>query len=108
MSAATAASGMVDMAFKPAVIVIGAGPCGLTLCNLLGSMQVPTLLIERNSSTVNEPRAVSIDDESLRTMQAIGLDAEVLSDKSFERALPIGHALEPVHLLAVAQEDERR
>ena len=79
MSAATAASGMVDMAFKPAVIVIGAGPCGLTLCNLLGSMQVPTLLIERNSSTVNEPRAVSIDDESLRTMQAIGLDAEVLS-----------------------------
>ena len=41
--------------------------------------KVPTLLIERNSSTVNEPRAVSIDDESLRTMQAIGLDAEVLS-----------------------------
>ena len=36
------------------------------------------------------------------------LDAEVLPDKSFERALTIGHALEPVHLLAVAQEDERR
>lgn len=70
---------MTDMTFKPAVIVIGAGPCGLTLCNLLGSLQVTTLLIERNSSTVNEPRAVSIDDESLRTMQAIGLDAEVLS-----------------------------
>ena len=70
---------MTDMTFKPAVIVVGAGPCGLTLCNLLGSLQVPTLLVERNSSTVNEPRAVSIDDESLRTMQAIGLDAEVLS-----------------------------
>ena len=55
------------------VIVVGAGPTGLTLVNLLGSYGVRVLLIERNAATVAEPRAVSIDDESLRTMQAVGI-----------------------------------
>lgn len=60
------------------IIVIGAGPTGLTLANLLGVYGVRTLVVERNASTVSEPRAVSIDDESLRTMQAAGLIDTVL------------------------------
>lgn len=60
------------------VLIVGAGPTGLTLANLLGGFGVKTLLVERNVSTVDEPRAVSIDDESMRTMQAIGLDKLVL------------------------------
>jgi 3-(3-hydroxy-phenyl)propionate hydroxylase len=62
-----------------AVIVVGAGPTGLTLANLLGAYGVDTLLVERNAATVTEPRAVSIDDESLRTMQCAGLAEVVLS-----------------------------
>lgn len=57
--------------------IVGAGPIGLTLANLLGLAGVDTVLVERNSETVQEPRAVSIDDESLRVMQAIGLVDEV-------------------------------
>lgn len=60
------------------VIVLGAGPTGLTLANLLGGYGVRTLLLERNASTVDEPRAVSIDDESLRTAQSAGLIDEIL------------------------------
>ncbi len=60
------------------VIVIGSGPIGLTLANLLGVQGVRTLIVERNATTVQEPRAVSIDDESLRTMQAAGVVDEVL------------------------------
>ena len=60
------------------VIVIGSGPIGLTLVNLLGTMDVRCLLVERNLTTVQEPRAVSIDDETLRTMQAAGVVDEVL------------------------------
>jgi 3-(3-hydroxy-phenyl)propionate hydroxylase len=60
------------------VIVIGAGPTGLTLANLLGMAGIRVLVIERNAAPVGEPRAVSIDDESLRTMQAAGLDAAIL------------------------------
>jgi 3-(3-hydroxy-phenyl)propionate hydroxylase len=59
------------------VLVVGAGPTGLTLANLLGSMGVNTVLLERNATTVDEPRAVSIDDESMRTLQAIGLADQV-------------------------------
>lgn len=55
------------------VAVVGAGPTGLALTNLLGGMGVSVALIERNLTTVQEPRAVSIDDESMRTMQAAGL-----------------------------------
>ncbi len=62
------------------VAVIGAGPTGLTLANILGRAGLQVMLIERNASTVRAPRAVSIDDESLRTMQAIGLADEVLRD----------------------------
>lgn len=60
------------------VAVVGSGPIGLTLVNLLGGFGVRSLVVERNETTVQEPRAVSIDDESLRTMQAAGVVDEVL------------------------------
>ena len=60
------------------VIVVGAGPTGLVLSNLLGQSGVRATVLERNGTTVEEPRAVSIDDESLRTLQAIGVDRQLL------------------------------
>lgn len=62
------------------VLIVGAGPTGLTLANLLGRYGVETILVEQHRTTVQEPRAVSIDDESLRTMQAAGLINEVAKD----------------------------
>ena len=62
------------------VLIVGAGPTGLTLANILGLADVSTIVIDREAGTVTEPRAVSIDDESLRTMQAVGLHDEVLKD----------------------------
>jgi 3-(3-hydroxy-phenyl)propionate hydroxylase len=62
------------------VAIVGAGPTGLILANLLGLYGIKTVLIERLPGTVDEPRAVSIDDESLRTIQAIGLIDKVLPD----------------------------
>ena len=55
------------------VVIVGAGPVGLTLANLLGLEGIETLLIERNPGTVPEPRAIALDGESLRTLQAAGL-----------------------------------
>lgn len=62
------------------VIVVGAGPVGLTLANLLGIYGVRTLVLERNAALEPEPRAVTLDDESLRTIQAARLLDEVLRD----------------------------
>ena len=60
------------------VLIIGAGPVGLTLANLLGQQGVRVLLVEKSDTLVDYPRAVGIDDEALRTMQTAGLVDEVL------------------------------
>lgn len=66
------------------IVIVGAGPTGLTLANLLGKTGLSVILVERNDSTVQAPRAVSIDDESLRTMQACGLVDEVLANVAID------------------------
>ena len=55
------------------VAIVGAGPTGLSLANLLGAAGVGTVLLERNGHTAAEPRAVIIDDETMRAFQAMGL-----------------------------------
>lgn len=66
------------------VAIVGAGPTGMTLANVLGQAGCRVIVIERNEHTVREPRAVSIDDESLRTMQAIGLSEAVVPDVALD------------------------
>ena len=61
------------------VIVVGTGPSGLVLAHLLGNHGVSALVIDKNAGPVDEARAVTIDDESLRTLQATGMLPEVLT-----------------------------
>jgi len=68
------------MTARYSVAIIGAGPTGLVLANLLGKAGIATLLVEANPATVGEPRAVSIDDESLRVVQDMGLRDVVYSE----------------------------
>lgn len=56
----------------------GAGPVGLTIANYLGQMGVSVVLIEKLESLIDYPRAIGIDDEALRAMQAVGLVDNVL------------------------------
>jgi 3-(3-hydroxy-phenyl)propionate hydroxylase len=60
------------------VVIVGAGPCGLTLANILGLQGVRTLVLEERDSLVDYPRGVGLDDEALRTFQSIGLVDAVL------------------------------
>lgn len=67
-------------AITTGVVVVGAGPCGVTLANLLGHFGVPTMVVEREVDVLDYPRAVGIDDESLRTLQSVGLADEATKD----------------------------
>ncbi|MGH3171755.1 MAG: bifunctional 3-(3-hydroxy-phenyl)propionate/3-hydroxycinnamic acid hydroxylase [Trebonia sp.] len=62
------------------VAIVGGGPVGATAANLLGCYGVDALLIDRDRDIVGYPRAIGIDDESLRVFQAAGLAEEILSD----------------------------
>lgn len=55
------------------VVIAGAGPSGLTLANHLGTLGVRTLVIEQLPQLIDYPRGVGIDDEALRSFQAVGL-----------------------------------
>lgn len=55
------------------VIICGAGPVGLITANLLGQLGVNTLLVESRTEMYSYARAVGIDDEALRALQAAGL-----------------------------------
>src|SRR4051812_28278399 len=64
------------LAMSTDVLIVGAGPTGLTLANLLGSVGVATMLVEARDTTSDLPRAIVLDDEGARTLQACGLSRE--------------------------------
>ncbi|MGO9383099.1 MAG: bifunctional 3-(3-hydroxy-phenyl)propionate/3-hydroxycinnamic acid hydroxylase [Mycobacterium sp.] len=60
------------------VLVVGAGPVGLTLANILGLRGIRTLVVDERDTLIDYPRGVGLDDEGLRTFQSIGLVDRVL------------------------------
>lgn len=62
---------------SPSVVIVGAGPTGLAAANLLGMAGIQTLVLERNATLSDCPKAISIDDEGLRVCQAMGLVDEM-------------------------------
>ncbi|MEX7473632.1 bifunctional 3-(3-hydroxy-phenyl)propionate/3-hydroxycinnamic acid hydroxylase [Mycobacterium adipatum] len=60
------------------VLIVGAGPVGLTLANILGLQGVRTVIVEDRDTLIDYPRGVGLDDESLRTFQSIGLVDQIL------------------------------
>src|SRR4051794_40151245 len=60
------------------VVIVGAGPVGLTLANILGLQGVHTLVVDERPSVIDYPRGVGLDDEALRTFQSIGLVDRIL------------------------------
>jgi 3-(3-hydroxy-phenyl)propionate hydroxylase len=62
------------------VLIVGAGPVGVTMANLLGVQGIETLIIDRSEAVLDYPRAVGLDDEALRTFQTAGVVDDLLKD----------------------------
>ena len=50
------------------VVIIGLGPAGGTLANLLAMNNLSILVLEKEASIYNLPRAVHFDDEVMRAV----------------------------------------
>ena len=55
------------------IAIVGLGPVGATLANILGQYELSTIILERDPETYHLPRAVAFDDEVMRIFQSIEL-----------------------------------
>ncbi|WP_082934483.1 bifunctional 3-(3-hydroxy-phenyl)propionate/3-hydroxycinnamic acid hydroxylase [Mycolicibacterium mucogenicum] len=62
------------------VVIVGFGPVGAMVANLLGQAGVKTVVLERDDEPHTMPRAGSTDDEVMRIFQAAGLADQLLPD----------------------------
>lgn len=78
MAAATAKSKKPPQRIAADVAIVGAGPVGLMIANTLGLYGVSVVLIEKLDEIIDYPRAIGLDDEALRSFQAIGLVDQIV------------------------------
>ena len=66
-----------DATLEADVVLVGAGPVGLMMANLLGLAGVQVLLLERSDGLLGLPRAIFYDSETLRLFTQVGLFDEI-------------------------------
>lgn len=58
------------------VVIVGAGPTGITAATLLAQYGIPCLVLDRWESVYPQPRAVHLDDEIRRIIARLGINDE--------------------------------
>ena len=74
------------------ILVVGYGPVGAAIANLLGRYGVRVLAIDKATDVFMAPRAIALDNEALRVLQLAGLD-----ENDFDTvAIPFVRMLSPL------------
>jgi 3-(3-hydroxy-phenyl)propionate hydroxylase len=55
------------------VLIVGLGPVGAALANLLGRYGVRVLAVDKATEIFTKPRAIALDNEALRILQLVGV-----------------------------------
>ena len=73
------------------VLIVGSGPAGLTTAVLLADLGIRSVLVERNPSTTDHPRAHVVNTRSMEIFRRIGIADAVLAagipDAAYARVL---------------------
>jgi 3-(3-hydroxy-phenyl)propionate hydroxylase len=91
------------------VVVVGLGPTGAMLGNLLGPRGWSVVAIERDEDVYYAPRAVHFDDEAMRIFQAAGLADEIgaTSEAFADMELRLNIDRRPVMRTKIGSQDRR-
>ncbi|PWR18300.1 bifunctional 3-(3-hydroxy-phenyl)propionate/3-hydroxycinnamic acid hydroxylase [Zavarzinia compransoris] len=74
------------------VAIVGFGPVGAAIANLLGRYGIETVVIDKSPDIFMAPRAIALDNEALRILQWVGLD-----ETAFARiAIPVVRMRSPL------------
>ena len=68
-----------DPGFIP-VVIVGAGPTGITAATKLAQYGVDCLVLDRWADVYPQPRAVHLDDEIYRLLAGLGIADQVRGD----------------------------
>ncbi|RZI85045.1 MAG: bifunctional 3-(3-hydroxy-phenyl)propionate/3-hydroxycinnamic acid hydroxylase [Rubrivivax sp.] len=67
---------MSDLPSEVDVLIVGMGPVGAALAQLLGRYGTRTLVIDKARDVFLAPRAIALDNEALRVLQMCGLEED--------------------------------
>jgi len=67
------------------VLIVGYGPVGASLAALLGRYGVRTLVVDREAAIFTAPRAIALDNEALRILQAVGVAEDAFAKVAIPR-----------------------
>ena len=65
---------------ETSVVICGGGPTGVVLSALLGAMQVPNVLLEREKDITTDPRGIALDEDGIRLLQSIGIYDKIYTE----------------------------
>jgi cation diffusion facilitator CzcD-associated flavoprotein CzcO len=74
------------------VIIIGGGPCGLTLAIELGRRDVPVILLDQDPGTSTDPKGNAIQARTMEHFRRLGF-ADMIRTMGLPGGLPDGHCL---------------
>ena len=88
------------------VLIVGAGPAGLMLANILGMYGRSVTVLEAMDRLIDYPRGVGLDDESFRTIQTVGLVDAIRPHTTPQHIMRLVNGASKVILVNNPQTDE--
>ena len=89
------------------VLIVGAGPTGLTLAAQLQALGASVRIVDRQLDRVHESRALAVQPRTLEVLRALGISEEVVErgNDAVQLRLHFGDRVLPIRLFDVGLED---
>lgn len=89
------------------VLIVGAGPTGLTLAAQLHALGASVRIIDRQLDRVHESRALAVQPRTLEVLRALGISEQLIErgNDAVHLRLHFGERVVPIRLFGVGLED---